>query len=193
MDKRLARSAAVVMVAAGLWALGTAHGPAGTGWVHSPGAAPGPVRILRFYSTVGWLKAGEKAQLCYAVENARRVRIAPLLEGAFPLSNRCLEVLPEHTTHYTILAEGFDGHVAMQSLTLAVGAAPGDAPNLQLVAQTTGLPGTLPDGHGSDAGLAWPEACPHTTAEPQPRHKHAFYRGGAEERRKPRNTRTMAG
>jgi len=35
-----------------------------------------------------------------------------------------------HTTHYTILAEGFDGHIAMQSLTLPVDSAiPGsDAP-----------------------------------------------------------------
>ncbi|HUK18093.1 MAG TPA: hypothetical protein VLW65_16825 [Bryobacteraceae bacterium] len=99
-------------------------------WVRPSGAAPGPVKILQFYSSVGSIKAGEKALLCYGVENAKSVRIAPLMEGEAPSANRCLEVSPVHTTHYTILAEGFDGHIAMQSLTLPVDSAtPGsDAP-----------------------------------------------------------------
>jgi hypothetical protein len=93
-------------------------------WVRPTGAAPGPVRILQFYSNVGSIKAGETAMLCYGVENAKSVRIAPLMEGEAPSPNRCLEVSPLHTTHYTILAEGFDGHLAMQSLTLPVATAP---------------------------------------------------------------------
>ena len=31
-----------------------------------------------------------------------------------------MEIFPQHTTHYTLLAEGYDGSVASQSLTLPV-------------------------------------------------------------------------
>jgi hypothetical protein len=58
--------------------------------------------------------------LCYGVENAKSVRISPSIPGVYPSTNRCLEIVPERTTHYTILAEGFDGRVATQSFTLAV-------------------------------------------------------------------------
>ena len=85
-----------------------------------PAAAPGPVRILRFYASAGVLTTGEKAQLCYGVVNAKTVRIAPLVANIFPSTGRCVEIVPKHTTHYTILAEGFDGKMAVQSLTLAV-------------------------------------------------------------------------
>jgi hypothetical protein len=88
------------------------------------GTHPGPVRILQFYASVGALTVGEKALICYGVENARSVRIAPISQQVYPSNNRCLEVVPEHTTHYTILAEGFDGKVAMKSLTLPVQAVP---------------------------------------------------------------------
>jgi hypothetical protein len=89
-------------------------------FVRPAGAQPGPVRILRFYASAGVLMTGEKAQLCYGVQNAKSVRIAPLLANVVPSVARCLEIVPKHTTHYTILAEGYDGRVAAQSLTLAV-------------------------------------------------------------------------
>ena len=63
---------------------------------------------------------GEKAQLCYGVENAKAVRISPSLDAVTPAANRCLEIVPEHTTHYTILAEGYDGHVVTRVITLVV-------------------------------------------------------------------------
>jgi hypothetical protein len=128
MAVRFAKPFVALALMLGLCALGTAPRPEGESWVHAAGAAPGPVRILQFYSTVGSLKVGEKAMLCYSVENAKLVRIAPFLGGVFPSTNRCLEVVPLHTTHYTILAEGFDGHVVMQSLTLAVDVTPRVAP-----------------------------------------------------------------
>lgn len=89
-------------------------------FVQPAGAAPRPVKILRFYASSGLLLTGEKAQLCYGVENAKSVRIAPLGADFAPSMRRCLEIVPKHTTHYTILAEGYDGRVATQSLTLAV-------------------------------------------------------------------------
>ncbi len=88
-------------------------------WVRPEGQVP-PVRILQFYASVGAVLPGEKATLCYGVENAKTVRISPLLPGIFPSLSHCLEVYPEHTTHYTILAEGYDGAVATRSLTLPV-------------------------------------------------------------------------
>src|ERR1035438_8003011 len=89
-------------------------------YVHATGGKPGPVRILRFYASAGVLLTGEKAQLCYGVENAKSVRIAPLVTDVLPAAQRCLEIVPKHTTHYTILAEGYDGKVVVHSLTLAV-------------------------------------------------------------------------
>jgi hypothetical protein len=41
-----------------------------------------------------------------------------------PAANRCLDIVPEHTTHYTILAEGFDGNVVTRVITLVVETAP---------------------------------------------------------------------
>jgi hypothetical protein len=84
----------------------------------------GPVRILEFYASAGAILPGETAMLCYGVENAKSVRISPMLRGVYPSPNRCLEIVPEHTTHYTLLAEGYDGTVDARSLTLPVQAAP---------------------------------------------------------------------
>jgi hypothetical protein len=90
-----------------------AYGP----WV---GAGPRPVRILQFYATVGFVESGETAQLCYSVENAKSVEISPLLPGVYLSKGRCVEVVPDHTTNYTIMALGYDGATAYRSLTLPV-------------------------------------------------------------------------
>jgi len=93
-------------------------------WIRPVGTARPPVRILQFYANVGMVTAGQRATLCYGVENARSVSISPPVEGIYPALQRCVQILPQHTTHYTIMAEGYDGRVAMQSLTLPVEAAP---------------------------------------------------------------------
>src|SRR5262245_17690277 len=100
-------------------------------WVRPIGVTRGPVKILQFYANVGHLNAGQKALLCYGVENARSVRVSPAIDGIYPTFNRCVEIGPDHTTHYTILAEGFDGHVATSSFTLPVTANP-PAPRLPM-------------------------------------------------------------
>jgi len=95
--------------------------PAGQVRLRPLSAQPQPVRILRFYATIGALMAGDKAQLCYNVENARVIKISPAVETASSVSpGRCVEVHPDHTTHYTLQAEGFDGSTAVRSLTLPV-------------------------------------------------------------------------
>jgi hypothetical protein len=90
-------------------------------WVHPAGSgASGPVRILQFYANTGIVAAGKTARICYSVENAKSVRISPMLQEVYPFPNHCLEIEPEHTTHYTLLAEGYDGAVATKSFTLQV-------------------------------------------------------------------------
>jgi hypothetical protein len=120
MAARFGKLFAAMALVLAVWMLGTYRRTNGESWVRPAGTTPGPVRITQFYSSVGSIKPGERALLCYGVENAKSVRIAPMMEGESPSSNRCLEVAPRRTTHYTIVAEGFDGHVAMQSLTLPV-------------------------------------------------------------------------
>ena len=90
-------------------------------WVR-PAGTSGPVRILQFYASTGIVTAGETARICYSVENSKSVRIAPMMREVYPFPNHCLEIEPEHTTHYTLLAEGYDGVVATKSFTLQVAA-----------------------------------------------------------------------
>ncbi|HXB73404.1 MAG TPA: hypothetical protein VNY05_34515 [Candidatus Acidoferrales bacterium] len=123
---------AKLFVAAGLllalWGLSVLRRSDPRVWVHPANAKPGPVRILQFYASVGTLVPGERAQLCYGVENAKAVRISPMMKGVYPTHSHCVEIVPEHTTHYTLQAEGFDGTVAIRSFTLAVQDAPVRAP-----------------------------------------------------------------
>jgi hypothetical protein len=107
-----------------VWGLGTVRRSEPRDWVRPIGTRPGPVRIVQFYANVRALTAGDKALLCYGVENARSVRIAPISQDVHPSLNRCIEIGPDHTTHYTILAEGFDGKVAMRSFVLQVQSVP---------------------------------------------------------------------
>lgn len=139
MAVRFGKLFAAIALLAAVWSLSLSRGRTTESWVRPAGALPGPVKILQFYSSVGSIKAGETALLCYGVENAKTVRIAPLMEGEAPSAKRCLQVAPLHTTHYTILAEGFDGHLAMQSLTLPVDAtspAPLETPRRYALHQT---------------------------------------------------------
>ena len=115
--RRLLASAGLL---AGVWGLGAVADSPWHAWVQPVGAPRGPVRILRFYASTGSIAAGGKAQLCYGVENAKSVRISPAVDKVLPAANRCLEIVPDRTTHYTILAEGFDGHVVTRFVTLVV-------------------------------------------------------------------------
>ena len=116
---RFAKLFLAVGLLVALWGMSALRRPGGNVWVHPLNANAGPVRILRFYATVGSLSPGQTAQLCYSVENAKVVHISPM-QTAYPAQNRCLDVVPEHTTHYTLLAEGYDGMVATRSFTLSV-------------------------------------------------------------------------
>jgi len=103
----------------GVWALTLTRRPGDAVWVH-PNTGNGPARILRFYASTGAAAPGQPVELCYTVENARSVVISPLVAGHYPARNFCLQVTPEHTTHFTLMAEGWDGSVAAKSITLPV-------------------------------------------------------------------------
>jgi hypothetical protein len=103
-----------------VWVLVSSRRVESRALVRPLGTRVGPVRILQFYASVGALTMGDKALLCYGVENAKSVRISPTVSEVYPSPNHCVEIVPRQTTHYTILAEGFDGRVAMQSFTLMV-------------------------------------------------------------------------
>jgi hypothetical protein len=107
-----------------VWGIASAPDSSVRSWIPPVGGPRGPVRILRFYATTANIAQGDKAQLCYGVENAKSVRISPSLEPMAPAANRCVEIVAEHTTHYTILAEGFDGNVVTRVTTLVVETAP---------------------------------------------------------------------
>ena len=118
------RVVAAVALLVAVWGIGVVPDSSVRSWIPPVGGPRGPVRILRFYATTGSITQGDRAQLCYGVENAKSVRIAPWLEPVAPAANRCMEIVPEHTTHYTILAEGFDGNVVTRVITLVVEMAP---------------------------------------------------------------------
>jgi hypothetical protein len=82
------------------------------------------VRINQFYSSVATLHPGEKGLLCYGVENARAVWLAPPRHQVPAVYSRCVEAAPAATTTYTLTAEGSDGATAIRRYTVAVGAAP---------------------------------------------------------------------
>ena len=109
-----------IVLLAGVWKLGTLPESITGAWIRPVGAPPGPVRILRFYANTASVAAGDKARLCYGVENAKSVRISPSIATVAPAVNRCFEIVAERTTHYTMLAEGYDGNVAARFLTLIV-------------------------------------------------------------------------
>lgn len=82
------------------------------------------VRITQFYARDAQLSAGERTLLCYAVENARAVRIEPPVEQLDPSPGRCFWVAPKRTTTFKLVAQGTSGGEVSQSFTIAVGAAP---------------------------------------------------------------------
>ncbi|HUB80114.1 MAG TPA: hypothetical protein VMB03_15015 [Bryobacteraceae bacterium] len=118
------RVLAALALMVSVWGLGSVPDSSLRSGIPSVGGPHGPVRILRFYATTGSVQRGDRTQICYGVANAKSVRISPSLQPLAPSANRCLDIVPTHTTHYTILAEGYDGNVISKVLTLTVEPAP---------------------------------------------------------------------
>lgn len=121
------RPLAWALIAAALWTqagCSSAEKPAAPPPAKTTEArAPDPVRITQFYATAPTVHPGEKALLCYGVENARAVWLSPPRRELSAAYSRCVEVTPAATTTYELTAEGRDGKTATGRLTVALGAA----------------------------------------------------------------------
>lgn len=76
--------------------------------------------ILGFYAAPGIIRRGETAELCYAVSNAKTVRIDPPVGEVWPSYNRCLRISPAKDTTYTLTADDGHGQTKTETLTLTV-------------------------------------------------------------------------
>lgn len=95
-----------------------------TGCSHAdppPPKAADPVRITQFYTSATSVAKGEKALLCYGVENAKSVWLDPPRQELSAALTRCVEVTPTDTTTYTLTAEGTDGTSTTKTLTVPIG------------------------------------------------------------------------
>ena len=79
-------------------------------------------RITQFYTTSAQVARGEKALVCYGVENAKTVWMEPPRQELSAALSRCVEVFPTADTTYKLTAEGPDGKHVTRELKVAVGA-----------------------------------------------------------------------
>jgi hypothetical protein len=86
----------------------------------TPAAKTAPVRITQFYASPAEVPRGEKTLLCYGVENAKAVWLAPPRRELSAALSRCVDVEPEATTTYTLTADG-EGGPARQDVTVTIG------------------------------------------------------------------------
>ena len=90
-----------------------------------PAASPPAeqVKIVQFYTTMPRLARGEKALVCYGVENATAVWLEPPRHELSAALSRCVEVSPVADTTYKLTAQGADGNAVTRELKLVVGPA----------------------------------------------------------------------
>jgi type IV pilus biogenesis protein CpaD/CtpE len=87
--------------------------------------APAPeegARITQLYTTSATVARGERALVCYGVENATTVWMEPPRQELSAALSRCVEVFPAADTTYKLTAEGPDGKQVTRELKVAVGA-----------------------------------------------------------------------
>jgi hypothetical protein len=78
------------------------------------------LKILNFYAAPGAIRRGQRALICYGVNQAERVRLEPPVEQLHPALSHCFEVSPLRDTAYKLIAEDRVGHVVTESLTIKV-------------------------------------------------------------------------
>jgi len=89
----------------------------------APGDGPSAARagILIFTARPGSIAVGGPTRLCYAVDNAVRVRIQPGIGEVSPASTlTCVRVAPSRTTTYELTAAGRDGQPVSQQVVIIV-------------------------------------------------------------------------
>lgn len=86
-------------------------------------AIPQSAKITQLYSNMSEVPKGEKALLCYGVENANKVWMEPPRQDLPAILSRCVEVSPERETTYRITAVGDDGKEVTRELKIGAGSA----------------------------------------------------------------------
>ena len=76
--------------------------------------------IHSLYVAPALIHPGEKAQLCYDVDNAKTVTLDPPAGEVWPSHTRCLDLSPTKTTTYTLTITGATGQTVSQSVQLEV-------------------------------------------------------------------------
>jgi hypothetical protein len=85
-------------------------------------AVPEGPRITQLYTTSSQVGRGEKALVCYGVENATAVWLEPPRHELSAALARCVEVSPAADTTYKLTAQGADGKTVTRELKVRVGA-----------------------------------------------------------------------
>ena len=81
----------------------------------------GGIKILSFYAVPSTILRGETGQLCFGVANAESVRIEPPpAEGVWPSVSRCVAIMPETDTVYSLIAQDNKGNKKTANLTVTV-------------------------------------------------------------------------
>jgi len=86
------------------------------------------LKVLQFYAAPSEIIQGEQAVLCYGVEDAIAVKIAPDVEKLSPSFSRCISVAPRRSTTYQFIAEGRSGDQLTRTTRIIVKPVPRPAP-----------------------------------------------------------------
>jgi hypothetical protein len=76
--------------------------------------------IRGLYVSPRTIHAGETAQLCYDVANAKTVTLDPPAGEVWPSHSRCLNISPRKTTTYTLTIQDAAGKTVSQGVELPV-------------------------------------------------------------------------
>ena len=76
--------------------------------------------IRSLYVSPRAIHAGETAQLCYDVANAKSVELDPQAGAVWPSHSRCLDIRPRKTTTYTLTIKDAAGKTVSQTVELPV-------------------------------------------------------------------------
>jgi len=84
--------------------------------------APEQAKITQFYATSTQVARGDKALICYGVENASAVWLDPGHKELSAALSRCVEVNPETNTTYKLSAQSAGGQPVSREVEVTVGA-----------------------------------------------------------------------
>lgn len=81
---------------------------------------PDGLKITSFYATPGAIRPGDKATVCYGVQDAAAVQLDPPVVSVWPSPTRCFDVSPRRDTQYKLTAQDARGHTESADFTLHV-------------------------------------------------------------------------